>query len=54
MKTINIKDIKFAIKNAEKIMKNKEGKITSNGYIYYNNPSLSIHSFLKDILEKIA
>ena len=51
---INIKDIKFAIKNAEKITKNKEGKITSNGYIYYNNPSLSIHSFLKDILEKIA
>ena len=51
---INIKDIKFAIKNADEIMKNKEGKITSNGYIYYNNPSLSIHSFLKDILEKIA
>lgn len=50
---IGIKEIKFAIKNADKIMKDKEDKIISNRYIYYNNPSLSIHNFLKEILEKL-
>lgn len=50
---IGIKEIKFAIKNADKVMKDKEDKIISNGYIYYNNPSLSIHNFLKEILEKL-
>lgn len=31
---IGIKEIKFAIKNADKVMKDKEDKIISNGYIY--------------------
>ncbi len=31
---IAIKEIKFAIKNADKVMKDKEDKIISNGYIY--------------------
>lgn len=50
---IGIKEIKFTIKNADKVMKDKEDKIISNRYIYYNNPSLSIHNFLKEILEKL-
>ena len=31
---IAIKEIKFTIKNADKVMKDKEDKIISNGYIY--------------------
>lgn len=53
---INLEDIKFAISNAEKIMKKKkDGKdeIIYENYVYYNNPSLSIHEFLKEILENI-
>ena len=53
---INLEDIKFAISNAEKIMKKKkDGKdeIIYENYVYYDNPSMSIHEFLKEILENI-
>lgn len=52
---IKIPDIKFAINNADKIMKGKQEdkKIICRNYTYYNNPSMSIHEFLKDIFGKI-
>lgn len=53
---INLEDIKFAISNAEKIMKKKkDGKdeIIYENYVYYDNSSMSIHEFLKEILENI-
>ena len=53
---INLEDVKFAINNANKIMQNKEehNKIVCENYVYYNNPSMSIHSFLEEILENIT
>lgn len=56
LEQINLEDVKFAISNADKIMQKKEehGKIICENYVYYNNPSMSIHNFLKDILEDIA
>ena len=53
---INLEDVKFAINNANKIMQNKGeyDKIIFKNYIYYSNPSMSIHNFLQEILENIT
>lgn len=53
---INLEDVKFAINNANKIMQNKEehNKIVCENYVYYSNPSMSIHSFLEEILENVT
>lgn len=56
LEQINLKDIMFAIKNADIIMDNKEehNKTIYENYVYYRNPSLSIHEFLKGILGDIT
>lgn len=56
LEQINLEDVKFAINNANKIMQNKEehNKIICENYVYYNNPSMSIHNFLEEILENVT
>lgn len=52
LKQIDLKDIKCAIENAEKIMKkkNQEDYIKLNSkYGYFPNPSLSVQNFLRDL-----
>ncbi len=55
LEQINLEDIKFAISNANKIMEDKEKenkKIICGNYIYYSNPSMSIHNFFNNIFNR--
>lgn len=54
LKQIKLEDVKFAIANAEEIMNNKDerDKIICGKFIYYPNPSMNIHKFIKEILEE--
>lgn len=54
LKQITLDDVKFAIANAEEIMNNKDDrdKIMCGKFIYYPNPSMNIHKFIKEILEE--
>lgn len=52
---ISLDDIRQAIKNAESIMKNKldsDKIVVNNNFCYYDNPSMNIHTFFKDLLIK--
>ncbi len=53
---IEISDVKTAIKNAEKIMNAKlesDKKYVNKKFSYYDNPSMSIHEFFKELFNDL-
>lgn len=56
LEQIGIEDIKFAIENAEEIMNEKlesDKILVKKGFSYYENPSMSIHEFFKELFLKL-
>lgn len=56
---IKLKEVEYAIKNANEIMNSKierDKKIIAKGkrkFYYYDNPSMNIHKFFEELLEDI-
>lgn len=56
LREIGLKDIKKAIVEADNIMKSKNEKdkiVLGKNFIYYDNPSMNINDFLKELFNEI-